>query len=107
MAKQPLAITLGDPAGIGPEITVKALDDPKVRAMGPIVVVGSAFALEEAKAICKTQLPIKRIEQPEEAEEGVVNVLHTGTVTSPIAWGPRAVAATASAPAWSSARRRA
>jgi 4-phospho-D-threonate 3-dehydrogenase / 4-phospho-D-erythronate 3-dehydrogenase len=87
MAKRPLAITLGDPAGIGPEITVKALDDPKVRAMGPVVVIGSAFALEEARAICQTQLPIKRIEQPEEAEEEAVNVLHTGMVTSPIAWG--------------------
>ena len=25
-----LGITMGDPAGVGPEITVKALQDPKV-----------------------------------------------------------------------------
>jgi 4-hydroxythreonine-4-phosphate dehydrogenase len=78
---------MGDPAGIGPEIIVKSLDDPKAQAMGPAVVFGSAFALEEAKEICHTKLPIKRIQNPEEAQTGAVNVIHTGTVESPIAWG--------------------
>ncbi len=30
----PLGITLGDPRGIGPEIVVKALDDPRIAALG-------------------------------------------------------------------------
>jgi 4-phospho-D-threonate 3-dehydrogenase / 4-phospho-D-erythronate 3-dehydrogenase len=87
MSTQPLAITMGDPAGIGPEIIVKALDDPATRAFGPIVVIGSASVLEQAKAVCATQLPIKRIQTPEEAVEEQVNVLHTGSVEAPVAWG--------------------
>ena len=43
-----LAITMGDPAGIGPEIIVKALSSPKVwRICRPIVVgVTSVFEQE-------------------------------------------------------------
>ena len=35
-----LAITLGDPRGIGPEIVAKALADPRVRAAGDYLLVG-------------------------------------------------------------------
>ncbi len=41
---RPIAITLGDPRGIGPEVTLKALSDPEVAALGPFVVVGPAGA---------------------------------------------------------------
>ncbi len=37
---RPIAITLGDPRGIGPEITAKALRDPQVGACAPFVLVG-------------------------------------------------------------------
>lgn len=37
-----LALTLGDPAGIGPEIALAALDDARVRAAARLVVVGPA-----------------------------------------------------------------
>lgn len=42
-----LAITLGDPAGIGPEIVLKALADPLVRGICPLTVVGSQSLLEK------------------------------------------------------------
>ena len=35
-----IAITVGDPSGIGPEIAVKASSDPRVRKVGEIVVYG-------------------------------------------------------------------
>ncbi len=35
-----IAVTMGDPAGIGPEIIVKALADPRVRRAARMVVVG-------------------------------------------------------------------
>ena len=35
-----LAITLGDPAGIGPEVIVKALDDPALRRRARFVIYG-------------------------------------------------------------------
>ena len=35
--KPVLAVTAGDPLGIGPEVTVKALQDPAVRAAARFV----------------------------------------------------------------------
>ncbi len=60
----PLAITMGDPAGIGAEITVKALESDRARALGPVVVVGSASVLEGARAVCGTVQPIVRVADP-------------------------------------------
>jgi len=46
MSQPRLAITLGDPAGIGPEIVLKALADPAILALAHHVVVGDRAALE-------------------------------------------------------------
>ncbi|GHT41573.1 4-hydroxythreonine-4-phosphate dehydrogenase [Bacteroidia bacterium] len=43
--KPKIAITAGDPLGIGPEITVKALKDPRVRSSCSAVVIGDKKAL--------------------------------------------------------------
>ncbi len=52
MAVKPiLGITMGDPASIGPEITVKALSRPDVYEICRPLVVGDACMLEKAKAI--------------------------------------------------------
>lgn len=40
MTKPVIGITMGDPAGIGPEIVVKALSDPSIRALGRFVIYG-------------------------------------------------------------------
>lgn len=42
----PLALTLGDPAGIGPEIVLKALTDPEIRSLAQITVIGDRRVLE-------------------------------------------------------------
>ncbi len=39
-AKPNIAITMGDPAGVGPELALKALADPRVRALCEPIVVG-------------------------------------------------------------------
>lgn len=46
MAKPRIAITLGDPAGIGPEIAVKALRRAAVRGLAEFLVVGHRKVLE-------------------------------------------------------------
>lgn len=46
-----LAATLGDPTGIGPEITVKSLGAEQVRSIARVVVVGSPTVLEKACAL--------------------------------------------------------
>jgi 4-hydroxythreonine-4-phosphate dehydrogenase len=42
-----IAISLGDPAGIGPEVTIKALADPELREAAHWVVVGEDWIVEE------------------------------------------------------------
>jgi 4-phospho-D-threonate 3-dehydrogenase / 4-phospho-D-erythronate 3-dehydrogenase len=48
---QPLAITVGDPAGVGPEITAKALRDMTVAERAQIVVIGNIKTMERAAAL--------------------------------------------------------
>ncbi|NEQ32995.1 MAG: 4-hydroxythreonine-4-phosphate dehydrogenase PdxA [Leptolyngbya sp. SIO4C5] len=42
-----LAITLGDPAGIGPEVVLKALADNRWRSLAEITLVGNSFLLQQ------------------------------------------------------------
>jgi len=61
----PLALTLGDPAGIGPEIAVKAWR--ALRAEGPtFFVVGDAQAVASAPTSAGGQ--VRKISSPDEAE---------------------------------------
>ncbi|MBI5939112.1 MAG: 4-hydroxythreonine-4-phosphate dehydrogenase PdxA [Caulobacterales bacterium] len=63
MTTAPLALSLGDPAGIGPEITVKAWR--ALREQGPaFMVVGDAQALASAPG---PPAPIRAVTGPEEA----------------------------------------
>lgn len=47
-----IAITMGDPAGIGPEIVVKALTDESVYRVCRPVVIGDIHAMERARTYC-------------------------------------------------------
>ena len=49
--KPAIAITMGDPCGIGPEVVVKALADPQVYASCRPLVVGNLYAMEQAVKI--------------------------------------------------------
>lgn len=61
----PLAVTLGDPAGVGPEIVAKAWSI--LRASGPpFLVVGDA-ALVATGAGARTPLAVQRVGSPEQA----------------------------------------
>ncbi len=46
-----IGITMGDPAGVGPEITVKALADPTLYEKCLPIVIGDASVMEEAAKI--------------------------------------------------------
>jgi 4-hydroxythreonine-4-phosphate dehydrogenase len=51
-ARPTLAVTMGDPAGIGPEIVVKALLDREVRQVCRPFVIGDLRVLEQAATFC-------------------------------------------------------
>src|SRR2546430_6520736 len=63
-----VAITMGDAAGIGPEIIVKALADASVAARAIPLVLGEARVLERAMDSTGVRLPIRTITKPAEAE---------------------------------------
>ncbi len=74
-----IGISMGDPAGIGPEITVKALADGKLYEKCRPVVYGSADILEMAAAYERMPpVRIKRIGNAGEADfsPGIINVIH-------------------------------
>ena len=72
-----IAITMGDPCGIGPEVIVKALAEPAVHALCRPIVIGSLPALQAALDIVGSGLNPRPIELPEDAEfrPSLVNII--------------------------------
>lgn len=62
-----LAITLGDPAGTGPELILQALSQPEVRSLGRLLVVGDAATLDRAQRYTGTRFPLEIVSEPEGA----------------------------------------
>lgn len=59
-----IAITMGDPAGIGPEILVKALNNPEIHALCKPIVIGDANILQKAMKLLSAPLKILPVDLP-------------------------------------------
>lgn len=72
-----IAIPMGDAAGIGPEITVRALADKMIQDIARCVVVGDKDVLEDAIRVSGVDLKIKCIEEPANGDytPGVLNLI--------------------------------
>jgi 4-hydroxythreonine-4-phosphate dehydrogenase len=70
MAAPTVVLTTGDPAGVGPEILVKALAERDWRASMRPLVVGSARVLREAIAACRLDLAVEEVERAADAPAG-------------------------------------
>lgn len=72
-----IAIPMGDAAGIGPEITVRALADKMIQEIARCVVVGDKDVLEDAIRFSGVDLKIKCIEEPANGDytPGVLNLI--------------------------------
>lgn len=77
-ARRKIAITMGDPAGIGSEVTVKALAIARVYETCIPIVVGDRAAIEEAIHFCGLPLRIREINTPDEAagEFGSIDLIN-------------------------------
>jgi len=64
-----LAITLGDPAGVGPEIILKAFQDRAFRQGFVPVVVGSRAILEMAEERLHLKVPLLSLDHPRQAPQ--------------------------------------
>ena len=80
--KPPVAVTMGDPCGIGPEVVVKALAEPWVYASCRPLVVGSAHALEQAVGLTGVPLRVSLCDDPRTAgrDPSVVDVVDAGNL---------------------------
>ena len=72
--KPAIAITMGDPCGIGPEVVVKAMADPRVYATCRPLVVGNVYAMEQAVALTGAPMKIK------EADDATIYGLEPGVI---------------------------
>ncbi len=78
-ARPRIALTMGDPAGVGPEIVAAALSDEGVARAARCLVFGDVRVLERAKRLVKGAGPsFRSVESPSEARyaKGVVDVVH-------------------------------
>ncbi len=63
-----IAVTLGDLAGIGPEIIIKAVSSPEILSICSPVVIGDRMAVEETLCLFDLSWKIKVITSPEESQ---------------------------------------
>ncbi len=74
MEKPAIAITMGDPCGIGPEVVVKALADPRVYASCRPMVIGNTYAMNQAVKATGLPLIIRETDDPIGAGEDPTTV---------------------------------
>lgn len=81
MNKPIIAVPLGDPAGIGPEIVVKSLASDELKD-SKIVVIGDKKIVEQACKICDVDFKILPIASVEEAvfERGTINLIEIDNI---------------------------
>ena len=75
-----IAVPIGDPAGIGPEIVVKSLANEQVKQIARCVAVGSRGVVENTCAVTGINLKLNVIEDPADYAEGALNLIDTGDV---------------------------
>jgi 4-hydroxy-L-threonine phosphate dehydrogenase PdxA len=84
-----IAVTMGDGAGVGPEVTVAAVVDPEITALCRPIVIGDKARLEQAAQIMNLRVDVQAIESVEQAQEapGRINVIDLGLLPPDLAWG--------------------
>ena len=82
--KPAVAITMGDPCGIGPEVVVKALADPWVYASCRPLVVGNTYAMQRAVDLIGSPLRVNRLDDPSTGgqDPNAVDVVDIGNLNS-------------------------
>ena len=68
MTRPTIAISMGDPAGIGPEVIMKALAKPETRAICNALVIGDANRLRKAGKIVGGWLEIAALREADDAD---------------------------------------
>jgi 4-hydroxythreonine-4-phosphate dehydrogenase len=79
-----VAVTLGDPCGIGPEIVAKALLDPRVHNVCQPLVIGNTMVFEEALDLIQSPLKLLEVTSPQEIKNapGYISILDSHNLST-------------------------
>jgi len=83
-ADKPLALTLGDPAGIGPDITLLAFDARHRERLQPFVFLGDKQILEARADALGLSVPIATVSRPLEAVDVFADALPVLPIPVPV-----------------------
>jgi 4-phospho-D-threonate 3-dehydrogenase / 4-phospho-D-erythronate 3-dehydrogenase len=94
-SKPVIGITMGDAAGIGPEVTMQALADPELYDLARPLVVGDAKILERADRLVRTGLAVNRVHRPAEGryQPGTVDCVDLDLLPADLPFGRVSAAA--------------
>ncbi|WP_110691571.1 4-hydroxythreonine-4-phosphate dehydrogenase PdxA [Salinicola halophyticus] len=90
MSDRPIiGITMGDAAGVGPEIIVKALAQDAVHDTCRPLVIGDAGRLRQAMEIVGSPLELHVVDAPAQArfERGTLECIDLGLIPADLPWG--------------------
>jgi 4-phospho-D-threonate 3-dehydrogenase / 4-phospho-D-erythronate 3-dehydrogenase len=84
-----VAVTMGDAAGVGPEVIVKALAHADVYTRCRPLVIGDAGRLEKAVALCDLALKVTRVASPGSGAyaRGVIDCVDLGLIPKGLPFG--------------------
>ncbi|CAA9434145.1 MAG: 4-hydroxythreonine-4-phosphate dehydrogenase [uncultured Rubrobacteraceae bacterium] len=84
-----VAVTMGDPSGIGPEIVARTFADTRFHQRNRALIVGDAGMLRRAARLLSLPLKINEIEEPEDAAfgPGAADVLQVGALPEDLPFG--------------------
>jgi 4-hydroxythreonine-4-phosphate dehydrogenase len=87
--KPRIGITIGDPSGVGPEIVLKAVAEPDVRALCLPVIVGDAAELRKQALILglASEYPIRHTNEFDTTDIDTPIILDTDCQTEELKWG--------------------
>jgi 4-hydroxythreonine-4-phosphate dehydrogenase len=82
MKKPKIGVPIGDPAGIGPEIALKACLNETVLSQSIPILIGDVAVLNQMIEICHLPIQLNRIEDTSQAidQQGIVNVIDVPSI---------------------------
>jgi 4-hydroxythreonine-4-phosphate dehydrogenase len=86
---------MGDAAGVGPEVVMKALAHPEVYAQCRPLVIGDLRQLARAGKLLGSKLELRSIDKPHDAkfESGAIDCIQTSAVPADVSYGKVSAAA--------------
>jgi 4-hydroxythreonine-4-phosphate dehydrogenase len=91
MKRPIIAMTMGDAAGVGPEVIMKSFDHPELYTICRPLVIGDAQRLRAAGKIVHSPATVKTLQPHEIADAefapGIVDCIDLGLIPTDLPWG--------------------